>query len=140
MHEKRLLVLALVLISMAAVPVQSNAIISQTSDILLDPVYITATMDDNGQTTITYEARMTNLGASSVDSLRIRIDSLETIVTLVRVNESSTSVNTIDYDRYTEIIVDLNLSLAANESVWIELGMLASDFQSDAGSRTAAGI
>ena len=116
---------------MAAVPVQSNAIISQTSDILLDPVYITATMDDNGQTTITYEARMTNLGASSVDSLRIRIDSLETIVTLVRVNESSTSVNTIDYDRYTEIIVDLNLSLAANESVWIELGMLASDFQSD---------
>ena len=123
--------LALVILSIAIVPVQSNATIAQTSDILLDPVYITAAMDDNGLTTITFEARMVNLGASPVDSLRIRIDSLETIVTLVKVNGSSTSTIVNNLDRYTEIIVDLELSLETNDSVWVEVGMLASDFQSD---------
>jgi len=116
---------------MTVVPVQGNATIAQTSDILLDPIYITAAMDDNGLTTITFEARMVNIGASPVDSLSIRVDSLETIVTLVKVNGTSTSTIVNDQDRYTEVIVDLDLSLETNESVWVEVGMLASDFQSD---------
>ena len=131
MHEKRLLILALVLISMVIVPVRSNATIAQTSDILLDPVYITAAMDDNGLTTISFEARMVNLGADPMDSLSIRIDSLETVVTLVKVNGSLTSALVNDLERYTEIIVDLGFSLETNESVWVEVGMHSSDFQSD---------
>ncbi|MGY5853011.1 MAG: MarR family transcriptional regulator [Candidatus Thorarchaeota archaeon] len=131
MLEKRLLLLALIIASLVILPVQSNAVVAQTSDVILDPIHIEASMDNDGLTTITMRARMTNLGASSVNSLSLRVDSLETIVTLVTVNGSSTSTTILEFDRYTEVVVALDLSLATNESVWIELGMLASDFQSD---------
>ncbi|TFH07341.1 MAG: MarR family transcriptional regulator [Candidatus Thorarchaeota archaeon] len=116
---------------MIVLPVQSDTVIAQTSDILLDPISIIAVMDNDGLTTITVNARMTNLGLSSIDTLRFRIDSLESLVTLVTVDGDSTSVTLIQYDRYTEIIVDLEQSVGTNESVQIELGILASDFQSD---------
>ena len=131
MQEKRLLILTLVIVSLIVLPVQSNAVVAQTSDVLLDPITIEAVMDNDGLTTVTIRARMVNLGASPVDSLRFRIDSLEAIVTLVTVNGSHTSTTILELDRYTEIIVNLDMSLETNESVWIELGILASDFQSD---------
>ena len=122
----------LIIASLAVLPVQSNTVVAQaTCDVLLDPIHIEAVMDNDGLTTVTVEARMTNIGAPPVDSLCFRIDSLESIVTLVMVNGSSTSATVIDQDRYTEIVVDLDLTLETNESVWIELGILASDFQSD---------
>ena len=43
---------------------------------------------------------MNNLGSSSVDTLRFRIDSLEIMVTLVTVDGISTSATVIDNDRY----------------------------------------
>jgi len=132
LQQKRLLILVLIIASIAVLPVQSNAIVAQaTCDVLLDPIHIEAVMDNDGLTTVSVQARMTNLGATPVDTLCFRIDSLESIVTLVMVNGSSTSAAVIDQDRYTEIIVDLELTLETNESVWIELGILASDFQSD---------
>jgi hypothetical protein len=106
-------------------------VIAQTSEIVLDPVTIKAVMDNDGLTTITVDAQMTNLGVSSVDTLSFRIDSLESIVTLVNVDGSATSAVLVDYDRYTEIIIDLEQSVGTDESVMIELGILASDFQSD---------
>jgi hypothetical protein len=130
-QEKRLGILVLVIVSMIVLPVQSNVVIAQNSDILLDPIHITAVMDNDGLTTVTVRARMTNLGASPVETLSFRIDSLEAIVTLVSVNDSLTSTTVLDFDRYTEIIVNLEQSLATNESVWVELGILAYDFQSD---------
>ena len=120
------------MISLIAMPVKSDPVLAQTSDILLDPVSIRAVMDNDGLTTITVNARMTNLGVSSVDTLSFRIDSLEALVTLVTVDAVATSATLIDFDRYTEIVVDLGQSLGSNESVQIELGILASDFQSEA--------
>lgn len=131
MNRKHLLLLVIVVVSLIAIPVQSNVTIAQTSDVLLDPISIEAVMENNGLTTVTVNARMTNLGASSVDTLSFRIDSLEVLVTLVKVGGVSTSTTIIDYDRYTEIIVNLGQTLESNESVWVELGMLAADFQSD---------
>ncbi len=119
------------MVSLISMPVQSDTVIAQTSDILLDPVSIEAVMDNDGLTTVTVNARMTNLGASSIDTLSFRIDSLEALVTLVTVDGDSTSAILIDYDRYTEIVIDLEQSVGINESVQIELGILASDFQSD---------
>lgn len=127
----RLLLLALVMVSLIVLPVQSDVVIAQTSNVLLDPISIEAVMDNDGLTTVTVNARMTNLGASSVDTLSFRIDSLEVLVTLVIVNGSSSSTTVIDYVRYTEIVVNLGQSLESDESVWIELGFLASDFQSE---------
>ncbi len=124
--------LVLIIASLAVLPVQSNFVVAQaTCDVLLDPITIVAAMDNDGLTTVSVRARMTNFGATPVDTLCFRIDSLEAIVTLVMVNGSSTSVTVIDYDRYTQIMVDLELSLQTNESVWVELGILSSDFQSD---------
>ncbi|TFG96092.1 MarR family transcriptional regulator [Candidatus Thorarchaeota archaeon] len=131
MYRKHLLMMAIIIVSLIVLPVQSNVTIAQTSDVLLDPISIKAVMENNGLTTVTVNARMTNLGVSSVDTLSFRIDSLEVLVTLVTVDGISASTTVIDYDRYTEIIVDLGQTLESNESVWIELGMLASDFQSD---------
>ena len=122
----------LIIASLAVLPVQSNVVVAQeTCDVLLDPISIVAEMDDAGLTTVSVRARMTNLGVTPTDTLCFRIDSLEAIVTLVMVNGSSTSVTVTDYDRYTQITVDLELTLQTNESVWIELGLLTSDFQSD---------
>ena len=131
MHKKRLLLLTLLMVSLIVIPVQSDSVIAQTSEILLDPVTIKAVMDNDGLTTVSINARMTNLGASSIDTLSFRIDSLEALVTLVAVDGESTSASLIDYDRFTEIIIDLERSVGTNESVLIELGILASDFQSD---------
>ena len=119
------------MVSMIVIPVQSDTVIAQTSDIILDPVTVIAVMDNDGLTTVTVDARMTNLGASSIDTLSFRIDSLEALVTLVSVDGDSTSATLIDYDRYTEIVIDLEQSVGTNESVQIELGIIASDFQSD---------
>ncbi|MHA1849732.1 MAG: hypothetical protein ACTSW8_00565, partial [Candidatus Thorarchaeota archaeon] len=111
MQRKRLLLLAIIMVSMIVIPVQSDTVIAQTSDIILDPVTVIAVMDNDGITTVTVNARMTNLGVSSIDTLGFRIDSLEALVTLVTVDGDSTSATLIDYDRYTEIAIDLEQSV-----------------------------
>lgn len=121
-------------LSLVLLPVQSTqgySTIAQTSSIILDPIEIKAVMDNDGLTTVSVNAQMTNIGETSVSSLSFRIDSLEAIVTLARVNHAWASAVIVEHDRYTEIVVDLGLLLDSNESVWIELGILASDFQSD---------
>ena len=88
-------------------------------------------MDNDGLTTISVSARMMNIGATSVTQLNFRIDSLATILTLAQVNQTSASSVIVEHDRYTEVVIDLGLTLNSNESVWIDLGFLSSDFQSD---------
>jgi uncharacterized membrane protein len=112
-------------------PVEATSEPAQSSDIILDPIEITAVMDNDGLTAVSVRARMTNLGGSSVNQLSFRIDSLESMLTLARVNQTSTNAVIVEHDRYIEVAVDLGLSLEPNASVWIELGFLASDFQSD---------
>jgi len=126
-----ILLLTLVVLSMLLVPVEGASEIAQTSDILLDPVEIKAVMDNDGLTTVSVRARMVNLGGSSVSELSFRIDSHATELTLARVNETSASAVLVEHDRYTEAVINLGLALPPNESVWIELGFLASDFQYD---------
>jgi uncharacterized membrane protein len=130
-QEKSLLLLTIFILSLVTIPVNSDIVVAQTNDIVLDPVSMKVVMDNDGLTTISVNARMTNLGADSVNTLSFRVDSLEVLVTLVSVNGASSSATLIDQDRYTIILVDLGQSVDTNESVWIELGMLASDFQSD---------
>ncbi len=112
-------------------PANGASELAQTSDILLDPIDIVAVMDNDGLTTVSVKARMVNLGATSVTHLNFRIDSLATILTLALVNQTSASSVIVEHDRYTEVVVDLGLTLNPNESVWIDLGFLSSDLQSD---------
>jgi len=113
------------------VPATCASELAQVSDILLDPIDIIAVMDNDGLTTVSVKARMVNLGGTSVTQLNFRIDSLAAILTLARVNQTSASAEIVEHDRYTEIVIDLGLTLNPDESVWIDLGFLASDFQSD---------
>ena len=113
------------------VPANGASELAQASEILLDPIDITAVMDNDGLTTVSVRARMMNLGGTSVTQLNFRIDSLAVILTLVRVNQTAANGVMVEHDRYTEVVVDLGLTLEPNGSVWIDLGFLASDFQSD---------
>jgi hypothetical protein len=126
-----ILFLSIVVIYLMMLPANAAFEPAQTSDILLDPIEIMAVMDNDGLTTVSVRARMVNLGGTSVTQLSFRIDSLATILTLARVNQTSASALIVEHDRYTEVVVDLGLTLNPNESVWIDLGFLASDFQSD---------
>jgi uncharacterized membrane protein len=130
-HFVLLVMVTLCLVTVPIVPGQSAATIAQTNDIRLDPISIKAVMETNGITTISINGTMTNLGESPVSTLVFRLDSLEMVVTLARVNGSSATTTLIEYDRYTAIDVDLGFSLASNESTVVELGIQSSDFQSD---------
>jgi uncharacterized membrane protein len=130
-QKTSILLLSFVIVSLLLIPADGEAQLAQTSDILLDPVDIKAVMDNEGLTTVSVKARMVNNGGTSVTQLNFRIDSLSALLTLARVNQTLAIAETIEYDRYTEVVVDLGLTLGPNESVWIDLGFLASDFQSD---------
>lgn len=126
-----ILLLTLSVLSVLLLPVQGAFQIAQTSDILLDPIEIEAAMDNDGLTTVSVRARMMNLGGSSVTELNFRIDSLAAVLTLARVNGTSASAVLVQQDRYIEAVIDLGLTLNPGQWVWLELGFLASDFQSD---------
>lgn len=130
-HQALFLIVILSQFIIPVIPELGVSTPAQTNDILLDPISIQAAMDNDGLTTISILGKMTNLGLSPVSTLTFRLDSLEAIVTLVRVNGSSTSTTIAELDRYTEILVSLGLTLNTNESTWVELGILSSDFQSD---------
>lgn len=135
MRRTHHIIILLVLINLVTFPALSGhceSTIAQTNDILLDPISIKAIMDNDGLTIISINARMTNLGESPLSTLNFRLDSLEAIVTLAKVNGSSASTSVIEHDRYTEIVVSLGLVLSTNQSTWVEIGILSSDFQSDA--------
>jgi uncharacterized membrane protein len=137
-QKTSILLLSFVIISLMIIPINGESEVAQTSDILLDPIEIIAVMDNDGLTTVSVRARMVNLGGTSVTQLNFRIDSLASIMALCNVNETSANAVIVEHDRYTEVVIDLGLTLGPNESVWIELGFLASDFQfdSDVGTDT----
>jgi uncharacterized membrane protein len=126
-----ILLLSLIILTLVMTPIEAVSVPAQTSDIVLDPIEMTAVMDNDGLTTVSVRARMTNLGSSSVTQLNFRIDSLAIELTLARVNQSSAEATVVEHDRYTEAVISLGLSLEPNESVWIDLGFHAADFQSD---------
>ena len=120
----------LVLTSMMFIPVQGDVELAQTGDLLLDPVEITAVMTQDGVTSINFRARLINQGSSSVDSLSLRIESLEVELIDASVNDSAATASSILQDRYTEVVVSLPTSLEENDTVWVELNLEASDLQS----------
>jgi uncharacterized membrane protein len=130
------LLLSFVIISLMMTPINGESELAQTSDILLDPVDIEAVMDNDGLTTVSVKARIVNVGTTPVTQLNFRIDSLTAILTLAQVDLSSANAITVEHDRYTEVVIDLGLTLGHDESIWIDLGFLASDFQSDFGAGT----
>ncbi len=122
---------ALVLISLLFLPVQGDMQLAQTSDIILDPIEIIAWMSQDGTTTLDLRARTVNQGSGTVTSLSFRIDSLEVTIIDAFVNSTVSSSSAIVLDRYTEVIVSLPQPLEENESVWIDLTLESTDFQSD---------
>lgn len=131
MQRKVWVMTALVLTSLLILPVQGDIQLAQTGGLVLDPIDIKATMSQDGTTTLDIRARAVNLGAGAVSSIAFRIDSLEVTIieTLVNSTISSSSANLLE--RYTEIIVSLPQSLDVNETVWVELTLESTTFQSD---------
>ncbi|MBY8998183.1 MAG: MarR family transcriptional regulator, partial [Candidatus Thorarchaeota archaeon] len=122
---------ALVLTSILFLPVQGDVQLAQLEDVILDPVEIKAIMKQDGVTTINLRARAINQGSTSITSLSFRIDSLNVELLDSEVNGTITSSSSILQDRYTEVIVSLPTQLEENDTVWVEVNLEATDFQSD---------
>ena len=122
---------ALFLTSMLFFPVQGDVQLAQLQDVILDPVEIKVTMTQEGVTTLNLRARAINQGSTSITSLSFRIDSLNVEILDSEVNGSATTSSSILQDRYTEVIVSLSTPLEENDTVWVELNIEATDFQSD---------
>ncbi len=122
---------ALVLTSLLILPVLSDVQLAQTSDIILDPIDIKATMQLDGKTTINVRARAINLGPSTITSLYFRIESLEAELLESKVNDITAASSLTRQNRYTEVNVPLPTPLEENDSVWVELELEATDLQED---------
>jgi uncharacterized membrane protein len=120
------LILSLVLVTGSA---SSQAVVSQSDDILLDPVSITAVMSQQGTTIVTFTALMTNNGSSDVEQFILRVDSLDANVLSATVNGSSTGAYATLQERYTEIVVSLPAPVSVGESVWLSIRVRADDLQ-----------
>jgi uncharacterized membrane protein len=122
---------ALVLTSMLLLPVKGDVQLAQLEDVILDPVEIKAIMTQEGVTTLNVRARAINQGSTSITSLSFRIDSLNVELLDSQTNGTTTTSSTILQDRYTEVVVSLLTPLEENDTVWVELNLEATDFQSD---------
>ncbi len=138
MKQKVWFLSALFVISLLIAPVQGNMNLAQTGGLILDPIDITATMNQDGTTTIDVHARAVNRGPGVITSLAFRIESLEVTILQTLVNGTASSSEAVRLERYTEVIITMPQSLDVNESVWFDLAVESTDLQF--GPITGAGL
>ncbi|MHA1138095.1 MAG: helix-turn-helix transcriptional regulator [Candidatus Thorarchaeota archaeon] len=119
----------LVLSSIASIDVAAQIIVSE--DILFNQMNTTAVIHTNGSTSITIDAKVTNIGSTPLSSANIRVDSLALNVTSVVSGSEVTDFTTITMDRHTMIVIQLRNDLNTNESEWIHLELQSYDIQSN---------
>lgn len=128
--DQTLLMLLLTIITLSSVTVDVNALQDVESvETLLDPVNITVMINTNGSTTILFNARVKNIGPTSILEISIRIDSLELTVLSAMSGGVLTEFSTLQMERHTMVMVNLQQELEINESSWIDLVLLANDLQ-----------
>jgi uncharacterized membrane protein len=105
--------------------------LAQTADIELDPIEIIATLSENGTTRLEISAQVHNIGASVITETSFRVDSLSVGILLATVSSQSVTAIANPLDRYTEILIPIPGGLDTNSSVWMNLELSVTDFQSD---------
>ncbi|MHA1959354.1 MAG: helix-turn-helix transcriptional regulator [Candidatus Thorarchaeota archaeon] len=120
-----------VLMLVVLVP-QSNIAAQTVSEsiVVLDPINITAQLVDDGTTALTIEAQVNNHGNDSVDTLPLRIDSLDVELITSSSESESMDATLIGRDRYTDVLLDFPNPIEPNSSRGIEIQLLVRDVQS----------
>ncbi len=99
--------------------------------IFLDDVDIMIAMESGGDTHITLDAYVVNMGSIAISSVEINIDSLDLAITTALVDGRVTSSHLSVQERQTVVSVAVPDELAVGASIRIHLEMVAGDFQSE---------
>ncbi|MHA2142647.1 MAG: helix-turn-helix transcriptional regulator [Candidatus Thorarchaeota archaeon] len=100
------------------------------NDTLLDPFVITAKIQANGPTTMIIDARIINIGTESLQSVDIRIDSLDVEFLSATVRGDSVDLSMTKMERHTMVSLQPTQEILSGESAWVHLELKAKDLQS----------
>ncbi len=126
------LILTILLVIPFAVPSHANVVL-QSDSLLFDPVFITAKMNSNGTTTVTFRSHVLNQGLDSVSTISVRIDSVQVYLDATLVDNIANPATLNIQERYSIVIVQLDTPLDAGESLWIQLNLHMTDLQTESG-------
>jgi hypothetical protein len=131
-HQYILIILATILAG-SFVVTSSEGLVLQSDDLLFDPVSITAQLNSNGTTAVTFRAQVNNQGLNSISSITIRLDSVQVYLDTTLVDESPAPATLHIEERYSMVTIQLEETLGAGESIWITLKLFMDDLQTEAG-------
>ena len=133
MNQRSFIVLAL----MTAIALCGSAlsggvhVLAQDSNLVMSPVRIVAVLNEDGSVIMSISALVNNTGADGVTSVAFRVDTLDVSVVEALVGSSPVEAALNPLARYTEVSLPLDIPLAHNAVVWVELELLANDLQSE---------
>lgn len=131
MKQVLLLVIISTLVLGSITPVGVIAQSTTTNDILIEVMNTTAFIHTNDSTSLIIDAKINNIGVSSITSADIRVDSLELNVTSAVSGGVEAEFIMTTMDRHTMITIQLSDNLNTNESEWIHLELQSYDIQSN---------
>ncbi|NWF96332.1 MAG: MarR family transcriptional regulator [Candidatus Thorarchaeota archaeon] len=122
------LVLSFVLLVAHSAPAQF--VPSDNTDVVLDPVELKAQLFTDGSAELVMDAVATNTGISVLDSITIRVDSLEAIMLSSTIDGVTVPGTVARLDRFSHVVLPLPDGLHSNESVSLHLVLRVTDLQS----------
>ncbi len=114
----------------------NSMIPSAVHDVQVTPVTICAMIYDNGTTTLMIDADFWNLGNLSLNTLYIRVDSLEVVMLASSVNATPVVPSVERFDKYVVISIDLETALPPGGHVSVHAELNALDIQSEPSTST----
>jgi hypothetical protein len=123
-----IILVGLLALSLAA-PAGGQEATSSIDTILLESATFKAFMQEDGTTSITMDARVTNVGIASVQTVEVRVDSIEVTLTKAMFDGEDANATSLIMERHTMIVVHLQSELKANQSASIHLELRSTDLQ-----------
>ncbi|MFW9908913.1 MAG: helix-turn-helix transcriptional regulator [Candidatus Thorarchaeota archaeon] len=127
------LVIAIILIASSQYTGYVEAEMSQTEDLVFDPVSIMIAMDENGTSLVRFHARVINHGSATATGIDIRFDSVQAELLSAEFDGEGTDATLQSMERYSLITFNFANQLNENEAAWITVTLSINDIQSDSG-------
>ncbi|UCE09372.1 MAG: hypothetical protein JSW61_10390 [Candidatus Thorarchaeota archaeon] len=130
MRTERILLLTIVLLVSAA---PQNIVTAQTtseSNLVLDPIVVTARLIADGTTVLEIRALAKNVGNESIESINLRIDSLDAELVDASAEGMELDATLLVRDRFTEVTLNPQYPIGTNDTLPITVELLVGDLQS----------
>ncbi len=133
-HKSRtLIILALALLTIASLHLQSDGVLLQNESMIFEPVTIVTHLHTNGTSTVDFKALAWNNGTNPISNVEVRVDSVEVSLSSATVNGTPSQTTTEILERYSIVTLDLSTPLQSGDRLWIEIQFSVTDLQSDSG-------